>query len=125
MTCLIFQIGIIHWFRLYLLFNVLCRITLPAIARKAVIANQFVKSAKVCTESQLASEMRNLASWEDFDINAVSRLSQRQPLQAVGLACFQRYGLIEKFSIPDDVMHNFLAAVEDHYLCEFTLFHLQ
>ena len=61
--------------------NGMYRAKLRSCVRKAVLANKFFKITKRTTTSLLDVEMSKLASWENFDINAVARLSQRKPLQ--------------------------------------------
>jgi len=84
---------------------------------RAVLANQFVRTARRSADaSELDRELALLDSWEGFSINAVCRHSQGRPLQAVGQAAFERYGLLVRLGVPTAAMQRFLATVESHYL---------
>lgn len=94
-----------------------CRARLQSCVRKAVAVNTLLRKTSCVRAKQLHSEMSRLSSWDTFNVNTVAKLSNRQPLQAIGFACFEKYGLIQKFDIHPEVMHNFLITVEEHYLC--------
>lgn len=94
-----------------------CRARLQSCVRKAVAVNTLLQKTSCVRAKQLHSEMSRLSSWDTFNVNTVAKLSNRQPLQAIGFACFEKYGLIQKFDIHPEVMHNFLITVEEHYLC--------
>lgn len=51
----------------------------------------------------------------DFDIFKFNQLTEGRPLYFAGQALFRAHNLIQKFSIDERKLHNFLKLVEDGY----------
>jgi hypothetical protein len=85
-----------------------------------MLANRF----KLCPETPLANELdaelEHILSWDDFNVNRISQLSNRQPLLLVGLSALNHFGLVGNVTLGISVQCaiNFIKAVEHHYMCE-------
>ena len=51
-----------------------------------------------------------LDDWDHFDVFRVSELSQQRPLEAVTLAMYQRFQLIDKLRLPVGKLRAFLSV---------------
>eukprot|EP00462_Mataza_sp_D1_P018059 CAMPEP_0175139788 /NCGR_PEP_ID=MMETSP0087-20121206/11108_1 /TAXON_ID=136419 /ORGANISM="Unknown Unknown, Strain D1" /LENGTH=722 /DNA_ID=CAMNT_0016422859 /DNA_START=77 /DNA_END=2245 /DNA_ORIENTATION=+ len=68
----------------------------------------------VSAPDKLAALANGMEEWE-YDLFDVVKETQGKPIQFLGAALFQKYGLIEHFKIDPQILTNFLRAAEKGY----------
>ena len=90
--------------------------------RRAINATRFITTTRTAERhAELDSEMDKVLSWDNFNVNKICHLSDRQPLLLVGLMALNHFGLLQTFDIQQETAVSFLRAVEHHYLCALAL----
>lgn len=85
--------------------------------KKSMLASRFILCARKSLATELDTELEQLLSWDDFNVNRIAQLSDRQPLLLVGLAALNHFGLLQTLGISLECAINFIKAVEHHYMC--------
>jgi hypothetical protein len=97
-----------------------CR-TFKGAVKKSMLASRFILCARTPLAAELDKELEHLLSWDDFNVNRIAQLSDRQPLLLVGLSALNHFGLLQTLRISHDCAINFIKAVEHHYMCVIAL----
>ena len=84
-----------------------------------MLASRFILCARTPLSHELDTELEQLLSWDDFHVNRIAQLSDRQPLLLVGLSALNHFGLLQTLHISNECAIDFIKAVEHHYMCDF------
>lgn len=87
--------------------------------KKSMLASRFILCARTPLANELDTELEQLLSWDDFNVNRIAQLSDRQPLLLVGLSALNHFGLLQTLQISNECAIDFIKAVEHHYMCDF------